>query len=272
MMVFRITYFKEVNCETTKLLVYTQIIDIFLLNSFDEIITDKVLYFKGVRMESTNSLPYVEVNPLTEPCASIICLHGLGATGHDSANMARTVAIGTGVRFVFPHAPVRPITLNGGTLMRAWYDIHGLTFDSTEDEEGIRAAAKSLFELMGKEIERGIPANRIFLAGFSQGGAMALYTALRYPHSLAGVLALSTYLPLHRFLAEEASPANRTIPIFMAHGDEDDVVAPALGEFSYNCLKQMSYPVQFNRYPIGHSVSSQELIDIAQWLQARLQK
>lgn len=223
-------------------------------------------------MENSHSLSYVEVNPLTTPSASIICLHGLGADGHDSANMARTVAIGTGVRFVFPHAPVRPITLNGGMPMRAWYDIHGLTFDSTEDEEGIRAAAKSLFELVKKETQRGIPAKRIVLAGFSQGGAMALYTGLRYPHALAGVLALSTYLPLHRFLAEEASPANKTTPIFMAHGDEDDVVAPALGEFSYHCLKELAYPVQFNRYPIGHSVSSQELIDIAQWLQERLHK
>jgi phospholipase/carboxylesterase len=223
-------------------------------------------------MESANSLSYVEVNPLTSPSASIICLHGLGADGNDSATMARTVAIGTGVRFVFPHAPVRPITLTGGTPMRAWSDLHGLRFDSTEDEAGIRAAAKSLFELVEKEIQRGIPANRIVLAGFSQGGAMALYTALRYPHALAGVLALSTYLPLHRFLAEEGSPANKTTPIFMAHGDEDDVVAPALGEFSYNCLKELAYPVQFNRYPIGHSVSPQELMDIARWLQERLQK
>lgn len=223
-------------------------------------------------MENTNSLPYIEVNPLTTPSASIICLHGLGADGHDSASMARTVAIGTGVRFVFPHAPVRPITLNGGMPRRAWYDIHGLTFDSKEDEVGIRAATKSLFELLEKEVQRGIPAKRIFLAGFSQGGAMALHTALRYPDALAGVLALSTYLPLHRFLAQEASQANKTIPIFMAHGDEDNVVAPALGEFSYNCLKELSYSVQFKRYPIGHSVSSQELIDIAQWLQERLQK
>lgn len=223
-------------------------------------------------MENTNSLSYLEVNPLTKPSASIICLHGLGADGHDSATMARAVAIGTGVRFVFPHAPVRPITLNGGLPMRAWYDIHGLTFDSTEDEAGIRAAAESLFELFEKEIERGIPAKRIVLAGFSQGGAMALHTALRYHRTLAGVLALSTYLPLHRFLAKEASPANKTTPIFMAHGDEDDIVAPALGEFSYDCLKKLSYPVQFNRYPIGHSVCPKELEDIAKWLQERLQK
>jgi len=223
-------------------------------------------------MENINRLSYIEVNPLTTPSASIICLHGLGADGHDSASMARTVAIGTGVRFVFPHAPIRPVTLNGGTRMRAWYDIHGLTFDSVEDEAGIRAAAKSLFELVDQEIQRGIPAKRIVLAGFSQGGAMALYTALHCPHTLGGVLALSTYLPLHRFLASEGSPANKSTPIFMAHGDEDDIVIPALGEFSYHYLKELAYPVQFNRYPIGHSVSSQELIDIAQWLQERLQK
>ena len=108
--------------------------------------------------------------------------------------------------------------------------------------------------------------------GFSQGGAMALYTALRYPHALAGVLALSTYLPLHHFLEKEASDANKTTPIFMAHGDEDNVVAPALGEFSYECLKKLAYPVQFNRYPIGHSVCPQEIMDITQWLQQRLQK
>jgi phospholipase/carboxylesterase len=220
---------------------------------------------------NSSSLSYLEVNPFTTPSASIICLHGLGADGHDSASMARTVAIGTGVRFVFPHAPIRPITLNGGVPMRAWYDIHGLSFDSMEDEAGIRAAADSLFDLVEKEIERGIPAKRIVLAGFSQGGAMALYTALRYPHALAGVLALSTYLPLHRCLAEEGSAANKTTPIFMAHGDEDSVIAPALGEFSYNYLKHLAYPVQFNRYPIGHSVCQQELMDISHWLQTCLQ-
>jgi phospholipase/carboxylesterase len=223
-------------------------------------------------MKNLKPLDYLEFNPIQSPSASIICLHGLGASGHDSANMARAVAISTGFRFVFPHAPVRPISLKGGVKMPAWYDIHGLTFGSPEDEAGIRAAAQSLFELMQKEMARGIPANRIVLAGFSQGGAMALYTALRYPYALAGVLALSTYLPLHHFLEKEASDANKTTPIFMAHGDEDNVVAPALGEFSYNCLKKLAYPVQFNRYPIGHSVCPQEIIDITQWLQQRLQK
>lgn len=223
-------------------------------------------------MENPRPLDYLEFNPIQSPSASIICLHGLGASGHDSANMARAVALSTGFRFVFPHAPVIPISLNGGVKMPAWYDIHGLTFGSPEDEAGIRAAAQSLFELMQKEMARGIPANRIVLAGFSQGGAMALYTALRYPHALAGVLALSTYLPLHHFLEKEASDANKTTPIFMAHGDEDNVVAPALGEFSYECLKKLAYPVQFNRYPIGHSVCPQEIMDITQWLQQRLQK
>ena len=155
-------------------------------------------------MENPKPLDYLEFNPIKSPSASIICLHGLGASGHDSANMARAVALGTGFRFVFPHAPVRPVTLNGGVQMPAWYDIHGLTFGSTEDEAGIRAAAQSLFHLIQKEIDSGIPANRIILAGFSQGGAMALYTALRYPHALAGILALSTYLPLHHFLEKEA--------------------------------------------------------------------
>lgn len=221
---------------------------------------------------SLSSLAYVEVNPLTAPSASIICLHGLGADGHDSASMARTVAIGTGIRFVFPHAPVRPVSLNGGIPMRAWYDIHGLTFDSIEDEVGIRAAEQSLLHLIAQEVARGIPAKRIVLAGFSQGGAMALHTALRCAHTLGGILALSTYLPLHRYLAAEANPANKTTPIFMAHGDQDDVVAPAIGEFSYQCLKTLSYPVEFNRYPIGHSLCPQELVDITQWLQKRLQK
>src|SRR5262245_30393765 len=131
-------------------------------------------------MKSSKPLDYLEFNPIKSPSASIICLHGLGASGHDSANMARAVALGTGFRFVFPHAPVRPVTLNGGVHMPAWYDVHGLTFNSTEDEKGIRAAAESLFGLVKKEIDRGIPSSRIILAGFSQGGAMALYTALRY--------------------------------------------------------------------------------------------
>lgn len=223
-------------------------------------------------MESIKPLDYLEFNPIQSPSASIICLHGLGASGHDSANMARAVAISTGFRFVFPHAPVRPVSLNGGTPMPAWYDIHGMELDSPEDESGIRDTAQSLFHLMEKEIERGIPSNRIVLAGFSQGGAIALYTALRYPHALAGVLALSTYLPLRHFLEKEASEANKMTPIFMAHGDEDDIVAPAFGELSYHCLKKLEYPVQFNRYPIGHNVCSQEIMDITQWLQQRLQK
>ena len=223
-------------------------------------------------MENPKPLDSLEFNPIKSPSESIISLHGLGASGPDSSNMATAVALGTGFRFVFPHAPVRPVTLNGGVQMPAWYDIHGLTFGSTEDEAGIRAAAQSLFHLIQKEIDSGIPANRIILAGFSQGGAMALYTALRYPHALAGILALSTYLPLHHFLEKEASVANKATPIFMAHGDEDNVVAPALGEFSYNCLKKLAYSVQFNRYPIGHSVCPQEMVDITQWLQQRLQK
>ncbi|WP_010597228.1 dienelactone hydrolase family protein [Rickettsiella massiliensis] len=220
----------------------------------------------------SDSLPYIEVNPLRAPSASIICLHGLGGDGHYSAKMARTLALGMGIRFVFPHAPVRPITLNGGIPMRAWYDLHGFAFDSMEDESGIRAAEQSLLNLIDQEVARGIPAKRIILAGFSQGGAMALHTALRCAHSLGGILALSTYLPLHRCLAKEANPANKATPIFMAHGDQDDIVAPALGEYSYHCLKALAYPVEFNRYPIGHSMCSKELMDITQWLKKRLQK
>ena len=162
-------------------------------------------------------------------------------------------------RFVFPHAPVRPVTINGGMAMRAWYDILGFDRNAKEDAAGIRASAAAVTELIDREIDRGIPAERIALAGFSQGGAIALHTALREPRALAGVLALSTYLPLAGTLASERSAANAGIPIFMAHGTADSVLPLALGEASRRALEALGYAVDWHAYAMPHSVCVEEI-------------
>ena len=217
-------------------------------------------------------LEAVEVEPATAANAAVVLMHGLGADGHDFESVVPELRLGEGValRWVFPHAPVRPVSISGGYRMRAWFDIVGLGSRSPEDEAGIRASAEAIDRLVEREAQRGVSAERVVLAGFSQGGALALHTALRYPRRLAGVIALSTYLPLATRLPAEAHPANAAVPIFMAHGTWDNVVPPALGEASRDALLRRGYDVEWHTYPLPHSVSAQEIADVRAWLRRAL--
>ena len=222
------------------------------------------------------SLPETaEVEPRTAADASVILFHGLGADGHDFESIVPELRLAASpsvlpaspaVRFVFPHAPLRPVTINGGMRMRAWYDITGLDRRSIQDESGIRESARSADALVGREQQRGIAADRIVLAGFSQGGAIALFAGLRQPARLAGILALSTYLPLADTLAAEAHPASAAAPIFLAHGTSDPVVPLALGEGSRAQLVGLGYDVDWHTYPMPHSLCGPEVADIREWL------
>jgi phospholipase/carboxylesterase len=214
-------------------------------------------------------LPYVELNPETAPKATVIFLHGLGADGHDFVPVVQQLGLPKqlAVRFIFPHAPERPITINGGYQMRAWYDIHGLDFNAREDESGILASAIMIDQLIQEESERGIPSDKIVLAGFSQGGALALHCGLRYFEPLAGILALSCYMPLAATLQANKSPANQNTPIFIAHGTQDSLVPFAWAELANNFLRENNYQTEFHQYPMPHSVCPQEITDISRWLQ-----
>ncbi len=213
-------------------------------------------------------LPAVEIEPERPADSAVILMHGLGADGHDFETLVFELRLpaGSAIRWVFPHAPIRPVTLNGGQPMRAWYDIIGLDRRSEEDEAGVRESADGIRALVRREQERGIPADRIVLAGFSQGGAMALFTALREPERLAGVLALSTYVPLVHTLEAEANAANATVPVFMAHGILDPLVPPTLGEAARDLLLSRGYDVDWHTYPMPHSVCADEVADVREWL------
>ncbi len=217
-------------------------------------------------------LDAVEINPAGTPRSCIIWLHGLGADGHDFEPLIPQLDVveSLGVRVVLPHAPRRPVTINRGVVMPAWYDIPAADFRQGQDDAGIRESAQQLQALIGREIEAGIPAQQILLAGFSQGGAIALHTGLRYEQPLAGILALSTYLPLAESLAVEASPANRAVPVFMAHGTQDPVVPLSLATLSRDALQQQGYDVAWHSYPMPHAVCPEELRDIRDWLVQRL--
>ena len=205
----------------------------------------------------------VEINTGPDPAAAVIWLHGLGADGHDFEPIVPELELAQPVRFVFPHAPVRPVTINQGMRMRAWYDI--LQFGGgPEDEAGVRASQKLLEQMIAAEKKRGI--GKILLAGFSQGGAIALQTALRHPEPLAGLLALSTYLPLNATLEAERSAANRELPIFMAHGQYDEIIPPERAEQSRQRLEHLGYKVQWHTYPMPHSVCPEEIADISEFL------
>lgn len=199
-----------------------------------------------------------------QPRHSIIWLHGLGADGHDFVPMVDELKLPFPVRYIFPHAPKIPVTINGGFVMRAWYDIAGTTIDRQQDEVGIRASHRAIETLIAQEIARGIAAKNIFLAGFSQGGAIALHTALRLETPLAGVLALSTYLPLSNLASSETS--DTATPIFMAHGRSDTVVPYALGSASRDKLLALGCKVEWHEYAMQHSVCADELLDIQAWL------
>jgi phospholipase/carboxylesterase len=213
-------------------------------------------------------LDSIELTTGDAPQLAVIWLHGLGADGHDFEPIVPELGLRFPVRFVFPHAPVRPVTINGGMAMRAWYDILGFDRRSQEDAAGIRASGTAVTRLIDREIERGLSSERIVLAGFSQGGAVALHTALREPRTLAGVLALSTYLPLASTLAGERSAANAGVPIFMAHGTEDSVLPLALAEASRRALEALGYAVAWHPYSMAHSVCLEEVSAIGAWLAA----
>lgn len=209
------------------------------------------------------------IEPSETATASVIWLHGLGADGHDFEPIVAELgdAVTRQVRYVFPHAPRIPVTINGGAVMRAWYDITETDLAKRADESGVRRSAGILEELIEEEITRGIPSTRILLAGFSQGGAIALHTGLRYSKPLAGIMALSTYLPLPEEMVDERQECNGNIPIFLAHGSQDPVIPLALSEQSRTFLASLGYQVQCHTYPMAHSVCPEEIRDIAIWLQ-----
>ena len=214
-------------------------------------------------------LDTIEVETGPAPRAAIIWLHGLGADGHDFEPIVPELSLppATAVRFVFPHAPIQAVTINGGARMRAWYDIG---HDGRQDAAGIRASQSRVEALIARERGRGVAAHRIVLAGFSQGGAIALQTGLRHPDPLAGVLALSTYLPLADTLEKEASAGARDVPIFMAHGVEDPLIPLARAAQSRDRLSALGYRVEWHEYPMPHSVCAEEIRDIGVWLQRTL--
>ncbi|HMG58232.1 MAG TPA: alpha/beta hydrolase [Burkholderiales bacterium] len=211
-------------------------------------------------------LDAIEIETGKNPTASVIWLHGLGADGNDFAAIVPELRLPkAAIRFVFPHAPVRPVTINGGMRMRAWYDITDGA-NRREDERGVRASQVLIEALIGREKERGTKAGRLVLAGFSQGGAIALHTGLRHPERIAGIMALSTYVPVGEKLSAEASTANRDVPIFMGHGSDDPIIPLARAEQSRNLLKSLGYPAEWHKYAMPHSVCPEELADIGTWL------
>ena len=216
----------------------------------------------------TSLLPYVEIESAPQPTAAVIWLHGLGADGHDFASLVPELDLSgcPPIRFIFPHAPSMPVTVNGGYVMPAWYDILGPNLISQQDAAGIQASERAIVALIAHEVARGIPAEHIVLAGFSQGCAMALHTCLRLPQRLAGIMALSGYLPLVDRLAAERHPANAQTPVFMAHGTQDPVVVLARGEASRDALATLGQPVQWHSYPMPHSLHPREIADISAFL------
>jgi phospholipase/carboxylesterase len=216
-------------------------------------------------------LDAIEIETAKNPSASVIWMHGLGADGNDFVPIVNELELdGTpAIRFVFPHAPMRPVTINNGFVMRAWYDV---SFGDLEgqsrraDEKGVRESQAQITALIEREARRGVAAEHLVLAGFSQGGAIALQTGLRHPQKLAGVMALSTYLPLADSLLQEAAPANKATPIFMAHGTYDPLVPLMMGAGSMTLLTGLGYAVEWRQYPMPHSVCPEEIEDIGEWL------
>jgi phospholipase/carboxylesterase len=212
--------------------------------------------------------PPVEVETAPNPLASVILLHGLGADGHDFEAVVPELGLprDLALRFVFPHAPMRAVTINAGLVMRAWYDILPGAGDFCENPQHIRESQEIVHVFIKRELERGIPASNILLAGFSQGGAIALHTGLRYAQRLTGLLILSSYLPIASGLAQERHDANRDIPIFMAHGEDDPLIPLSRASESRKCLRHYGYAVDWHTYPMAHAVCAAELADAASWL------
>ncbi|AEA96300.1 alpha/beta hydrolase [Alteromonas mediterranea] len=217
-------------------------------------------------------LPCVEINPSTAPDACVIWLHGLGDSGHGFAPIVPELKLpdSMAVKFLFPHASERPITINGGMRMRAWYDIKSLDFESRADLEGVKESAEQVEQLIKAQIESGIKAERIVLAGFSQGGVIALHLAPRFSQKLAGVMALSTYMCEPALLSSEALDVNRETPIMMAHGEQDEVVPVFMGNAAFKTLNECGFKATWQTYTMQHNVCMQELNDISAWLQKLL--
>jgi phospholipase/carboxylesterase len=218
-------------------------------------------------------LEAIEIETAASPICSIVWMHGLGADGHDFVDIVPELGLPAkpGVRFVFPHAPMRPVTINAGYVMRAWYDIRDDAGTRREDPAGVRASQKAIEALLEREKARGVPTGSIVLAGFSQGGAMALHTGLRYGERLAGIMALSCSLPLADTLAAEAAPANRDVPIFMAHGTHDPMIPMARAMRARETLSGLGYRLEWHEYPMPHAVCAEEVRDISTWLGVVLQ-
>lgn len=219
------------------------------------------------------NLPCVEVEPKSEARFAILCLHGLGADGYDLAPLAEELLLEefAPVRWVFPHAPAIPVTLNGGMKMPAWYDIKDISaLKRDHDAEGVTRSRGSVDALIQQEIGRGIPSEQIFLAGFSQGGAIALYAGLRQERRLAGIIGLSTYLLFEDEVEDERSDANRATPIFLGHGTMDPVVPLSAGRRAFEHLSELGHAVEFKSYPMAHAIHPMELSDLRRWLSKRL--
>ncbi|MBK7642362.1 MAG: alpha/beta hydrolase [Planctomycetes bacterium] len=219
-------------------------------------------------MSAAELLSCIEIDPPKAAQWSVIWLHGLGADGHDFESIPPFLRLEPRhpIRFVLPHAPSIPVTLNGGMRMPAWYDIRDGDLRTRHDEVGIARSAEQVRALLAREIERGVPSNHVFLAGFSQGGAIAAYTALRHPQPLAGVIALSTYLVCGDTLPAELQSANRGIPVFAAHGTRDPMVHAKRGEELRDTLTKLGCRVEWHTYPMEHSVCMEELVDIGAWM------
>jgi len=218
-------------------------------------------------------LEYIQQDTGANPRYAVIWLHGLGADGHDFEPIVPELGLSAeaGVRFIFPHAPSQPVTINGGMVMRAWYDIAAMDLSASVDEQGILRSTGHLRGLIRDTVESGIPTERIILAGFSQGGVIALQTGLAYPEKLAGIIALSTYVALPDTLRENATDANSDTPIFLAHGRFDPVIPYSLGQQSRDFLANEGYQVEWHEYPMEHAVHPEEIRDLADWLKARIQ-
>ena len=220
----------------------------------------------------TSLLDTIELESSPNPTVSVIWMHGLGADGNDFVPIVKELNLSgcPGVRFIFPHAATMPVTINGGYVMRAWYDILGTDIAKREDETGLRVSQKRIEQLIEREKTRGIPANRIILAGFSQGCAMALQVGLRFPEKLAGLLCLSGYVPLRDTVASERHSANQDTPIYLAHGRADPVIPMQRAEQSRDLLLQLGYKLEWHEYMMQHSVCAEEVEDISTWLQTVL--
>lgn len=214
--------------------------------------------------------PPIIINPQKTHQSSVIWMHGLGADGHDFEPLVPNLGLSKHTRFILPHAPTRPITLNGGMPMPGWYDIAGLNARDREDEAGVRQSAESIRALIAQEHAAGIDYQKIFLVGFSQGGAMALFTGLTYPKALGGIIGLSTYMPIASVFTHERRLENQNTPILMVHGTQDTVVEYAFGKKTQMALRQQGYFVTWQDYPMAHEVCQPEISLIAEWLSQKI--